>query len=78
MDFSVCEYTVLPISMKCNASIFQYAIFGETPDHVDDHDYLEVTISHFPCWEKHCNEISNRLVKLLDCYTTLYPNDQKK
>ena len=58
MHFNVNKCAILSITKKCNPSIHQYNIFGETLDRVDQHDYLGVTISHDLRWDDHCNKIT--------------------
>ena len=72
MDFSICTRAILPIAKKRSTSFFHYTIFGNTLERIDDHEYLGVSISHDLCWEKHCNKITKRQIKLLHCYVTLY------
>ena len=37
---------------------FHYTIFGNTFEHVDDHEFLGVSISHNLRWQAHCNKIT--------------------
>ena len=39
---------------------FNYTIFSNTLECVDDHEYVGVSISHNLCWEKHCNKIAKK------------------
>ena len=41
-----------------NASYFVHTILGYTLQHVDDHEYLGVSISHDLCLEKLCNKMA--------------------
>ena len=35
-----------------------YTIFVNTLEHIDDHEYLGISILHNLCWEQHCNNIT--------------------
>ena len=39
---------------------FNYTIFGNTLEHVDDREYCGVSISHDLSWEKHYNKITKK------------------
>ena len=65
MDFNICKCAILPITKKHCTRIFNYTIFGNTVECVDDPEYLGVSISHDLCWEKHCNEITKKANKTI-------------
>ena len=65
MDFNICKCAILPINKKCNTSFLNYTIFGNILEHVDDHEYLGISISHDLYWEKHCNRIAKKASKTL-------------
>ena len=50
---------------------FNYTIFGNILECVNDHEYLGVSISHDPFLEKHCNKITKKANKTLGllCHT---------
>ena len=66
MDFNICKCPILPITKKHDTIFFNYAIFGNTMERIDDHEYLGVSISRDLCWEEHYNKIkaSKTLVQL--------------
>ena len=51
MGLNICKHAILPITKMRNTSFLNYTIFGNTQEHVDDHEYLGVSISHDLCWE---------------------------
>ena len=65
MVFRICKCVILPITKRRNTSIFHYTIFGNTLEHVYEHEYLGVSISHDLRWEIHCNKISKKVNKSL-------------
>ena len=68
MDFNICKCAILPITKKRNTSIFHYAIFGNTLEHVYDHKYLGVSISHDLYLEKYCNKVTIKSNKTLGLF----------
>ena len=65
MDFNICKCAILLITKKRNTSFFNYTIFGNALECVDDHEYLGISISHDLCWKKHCNKITKKASKTL-------------
>ena len=65
MDISICKCATLPITKKRSTSFFNYTIFGNTLERVDDHEYLGISISNDLCWDRHCNEITKKASKTL-------------
>ena len=63
MDVNICKYAILPITMKHNTSFFQLCHFGNTLEHVDDHEYPGISILRNLCWEKHCHKIIKKAYK---------------
>ena len=70
MDINICKCAILPITKNRNTSFFNHTIFCNTIEHVDDHEYLWVSILQDLHWEEH--EITkNKALGLLRC--TLSP-----
>ena len=65
MDFNINKCAILPITKKHNTSFFNYTIFGNTLECVDDHEYLGILVSHDLCWERDCNKITKKASKAL-------------
>ena len=80
MDFNTRKCAILPITKKRNTSFFNYTIFVNTLERVDDHEYLGVSISHDLCWERHYNKITKKASKtlgLLHCTLSPCSNEVK-
>ena len=78
MNFKICKWAILPITMKRSTSIFHCTVFGNTLERDDNHEYLGASTSHDPRLKKHCNEITKGPIKLLNCYVALYRHVPKK
>ena len=66
MDFNICKCAILPITKMHNKSFLYYTSFVNAIEHVDDHEYPGISISHYLCWENHCDMITkNANLKLL-------------
>ena len=49
MGFNICKCAILPITKKRSTSFFNYTIFGNAVERVDDKEYLGISISHDLC-----------------------------
>ena len=65
MNFNICKCAILPITKERDTRFFNYTIFGNTLERVDDHEYLGVSVSRDLSWEKHCYKITKKASKTL-------------